>query len=287
MCIRDRDNTEVVICLRKNQQLLLCGQFNLQIIKGGITYNNIHYNSSWRNWEYWHPACNAISPIVSSHYAGWEKRLFLSEKFRHFEEMFASFDCVVRVSNGLNLQELTKSIPEIREIWGPLNSSPLPGFNKHSLTFTVLPFTHLPQLLTISQEWATIIDELRIFHSNSSKDMRIMTIGGKNSGKSTFMRLLLQKFLHSDTTLSDEAIHYLDMDPGQPEYSAPESISWNKVNAKALSLGQHLCQGKYTTVKQHFLGSSSPQDLSLIHIFIGYIGYIGYIFYIFCIVNIV
>ncbi|KAG0682796.1 Polynucleotide 5'-hydroxyl-kinase grc3 [Kluyveromyces marxianus] len=262
MFFLSHESTEVLVGLTKNQQLLLCGQFNLQIVKGGITYNNVHYNSSWRTWEIWHPVCNAVSPIISSFYAGWESKLFLGEKYKHLESSLEKFNCVLRISNGSNIALLTNSVPDLRDIWGPISSFPLPGFHKKQLTFTVVPESStIVRILNISLEWSKVIDEMCLFHSNSSQDMRVMVIGGKNSGKSTLMRLLLQKFLHSDNELSDELVHYIDIDPGQTEYSAPESISWNKLDAKTMALGQHLCQGNYTTVKQHFLGSSSPQDL--------------------------
>lgn len=253
--------TEVIICLEKNQHLLICGQFNLQIIKGGITYNNVHYNSGYKNWEFWHPACNAISPIVSSFYAGWESKLFLNREYQHFTTQFESYDCVLKISNGCNITELSSLLPELRDMWGPLNISLLPGIARKQLTFNIISkISDSVRILDISTEWSTVIDEMRIFHANSSQDMRVMVIGGKNSGKSTLMRLLVQNFLHSNNDLSYEAIHYLDIDPGQPEYSPPESISWNKVDPKSMSLGQHLCQGRFTTIKQHFIGSSSPQD---------------------------
>ncbi|CDO94134.1 unnamed protein product [Kluyveromyces dobzhanskii CBS 2104] len=255
------DCSEILICLKKNQHVLLCGQFNMQVVKGGITYNNVHYNCSWRKWELSHPICNAISPIVASFYAGWESKSFLGEKYQRFKEQLEIYECVLRISSGCNITELTKLSPDLRDIWGPLNSCLLPGIAKDQLTFNIITQpSECVRVLNISDEWSRIIDEMHIFHTNSSQDMRVMVIGGKNSGKSTLMRLLIQKFLHSGKDFSDEVIHYLDIDPGQPEYSSPECISWNKVDAKSLTLGQHLCQGKFTTVKQHFLGSSSPQD---------------------------
>lgn len=251
----------LLVGMCKSEDILITGSFQLQIVKGGITYNNVHYNASWKALSMWHPTSNSIPVISSSYYAGWDEKIFLDDKFKDRLSL-DEFECVIKLSNGAEgLLDITKLHPTFSSVWLPQKYT-LPQVDTSKTTFALLSLytTTIPKDLTtlkIPKGWADKVDLLSLFHKNCTQDMRVIVIGGKNSGKSTLLRLLLQRFLHGDSTT--DSVQYLDLDPGQPEYSKPECISLSKVD-RACALGQHFCQASVDTIAQHYIGTPSPQD---------------------------
>lgn len=253
----------VLLGLSSNDEILVSGCFRLQIVKGGIKYNDVHYSASWKQLSIWHPLSSSISPICSSFYAGWDERVFLDKAFCD-RLLLDDFECVIRLSNGPSgLRGITRLNPGFKELWVPSSYCPI-GSEKSNTTFAILSPDTSPianfSTLSISKAWWDIISKLQMFHKNNSQDMRIAVIGGKNSGKSTLLRILLQRFLHGNSDQPNtEPIFYLDTDPGQPEYSKPDCISLSKIYPD-LALGNHLCQAPSQTIAECYIGSSSPQD---------------------------
>ncbi|AMD21893.1 HFR038Wp [Eremothecium sinecaudum] len=256
------NSSSVIVCLRNQERLMISGTFRVQVLKGGFTYNSVHYNAGVHSFEYWHPISDSITPIVSSFYANWTERLFDIPSILPAETV-KEYLCILKITNGPNINAIGALTSELGQLWAKRAAST-------NTTFTILNEQETSaRELTISKEWANILDELSLFHQNCESDMRVLCIGGKNSGKSTLLRLLVQKLVHGRYTdvnnIENEAygsnlVNYLDLDPGQPEYSSPESISWNKITSSSLSLGQHMAQGMKETVKEIYLGSSSPQS---------------------------
>lgn len=58
----------------------------------------------------------------------------------------------------------------------------------------------------------------------------MMVIGPKKSGKSTFCRYLVNKFLNNRKN-----VYYVDLDPGQPEFSLPGTLSFTVVDEYVLN----------------------------------------------------
>lgn len=261
--VGDEDET-VLVGLKERQKLHLSGAFRLQIVKGGIVYNNVHYNASREILHFWHPLSQSIPTIDFSHFAGWQDTVFLprNNRFNIKNDELKSFPCVLRVfnSNQTGLSEAGRLYRDVNYLWKP--KEPYFPLNERA-TYHLLHESDEVQPLSIPRYWLTPLEKLYLNHKNATYDTRIMVLGGKNSGKSTFLRLLLEKFtqdIRASTTSQDELV-YLDLDPGQPEYSLPDSISLNKLIPKPITLGQHLCQGSnFQTLLQFYIGSSSPQD---------------------------
>ncbi|CAI6642526.1 BBF_HP2_G0034920.mRNA.1.CDS.1 [Saccharomyces cerevisiae] len=259
----DEDET-MFVGLKEKQKLHLSGVFRLQVVKGGIVYNNVHYNASREILTFWHPLSQSIPTIDFSHFAGWQDTIFLprNNRFKIKDEEFKSFPCVLRIFNSdhTGLLEAGHLYRDVNYLWKP--KEPYFPLNERT-TYHLLHESDRIQSLSVPGYWSTPLEKLYLSHKNAAYDTRIMVIGGKNSGKSTFLRLLLEKFTQDirDSTTSQEELVYLDLDPGQPEYSLPDSISLNKILSSPISLGQHLCQGSnFQTLLQFYAGSSSPQD---------------------------
>ena len=93
-----------------------------------------------------------------------------------------------------------------------------------------------------------------------------MVCGPKGTGKSTFSRLLLNSFLTGISSRS--GVGFLDLDPGQPEYSPPGEVSL--LHLKKYNLGPPfthpmvLDESGDSLVRSHHTGALSPRD-NVIH----------------------
>lgn len=74
-------------------------------------------------------------------------------------------------------------------------------------------------------------------HPPCSSFPRIVTAGGKNTGKSTLNKCLLNSLLSN----SDSQVLYVDLDIGQPEFGVPQTISAYLVEAPVIGKGFLKC----------------------------------------------
>jgi polynucleotide 5'-hydroxyl-kinase GRC3/NOL9 len=75
-------------------------------------------------------------------------------------------------------------------------------------------------------EWNELLSISASEKSRTGKTSITVICGPKSSGKSTFSRLLTNRLLTSSTHQRiDSSIAFLDLDPGQPEFSPPGQIS--------------------------------------------------------------
>lgn len=259
----DSEHNTILVGLSERERVYISGVFRLQVVKGGIVYNNVHYNASRDQFSVWHPLCNAIPAIQSSFYAGWEEALPIEDRYRGIvQHELKDYSCIVKIQNGSvkGLMGAGELYPDVRYLWRTPDCKML-SFVSDNCTYCILrkdidQFTPLQ----IPNEWATNIEQLTVVHKSSLHDTRMMMIGGKNSGKSTFLRLLTENFLFgSDEQSVDNEILYLDLDPGQPEYSDPDCISLTRIQRKSKILGRHLGQPSFEILRQHYIGSNSPQ----------------------------
>ena len=103
----------------------------------------------------------------------------------------------------------------------------------------------------------------------NERPMAIMVCGPKGAGKSTFCRLLTNALLNkaiasADRALADnECIVFLDLDPGQPEYSPPGDLSLLRL--QSWNLGPpftHPISQSNQLIRAHHYGHVSPKEHS-------------------------
>ncbi|KAM3162597.1 hypothetical protein ACU8KH_02850 [Lachancea thermotolerans] len=251
----------VLIGLKQGQEVMISGSYRLQIAKGGIKYNDIHYNASWRSISIWHPTCSSMSPILSSYYADWNERTFIPVEASKTSLKHEDFECILKVSSRCSgLLKIAELNPAFKDLWIPQDYRSEEGvFAKPSFCViskdTVRDTTNIAAL-KISERWHTSLSDLTFFHKNSPHDMRVVVLGGKNSGKSTFLRLLAQRLLHTGRQ-EDDFLYFLDIDSGQAEFSRPDCISLSKLGSN-FELGNHLGQAEAEQVLEYYVGTSSP-----------------------------
>ncbi|KAI6245681.1 Polynucleotide 5'-hydroxyl-kinase GRC3 [Erysiphe necator] len=89
----------------------------------------------------------------------------------------------------------------------------------------------------------------------------IFVCGPKSAGKSTFAKLLVNRFLsRSIEKATSISVALLDLDPGQPEYSPPGQLSLTHVKEPNLgpSFSHPVCGRVNECLRSHFIGAISP-----------------------------
>ena len=112
----------------------------------------------------------------------------------------------------------------------------------------------------------------KLLTNQSSRPTSVIVCGPKKSGKSTFCRTLVNAILTrpqshthvSGRTAIDNCVAFLDLDPGQPEYSPPGELSLILLRSCVLGppfTHPMIVQGSGNTlVRAHHLGSTSPRE---------------------------
>ncbi|POS87289.1 hypothetical protein EPUL_001516, partial [Erysiphe pulchra] len=117
-----------------------------------------------------------------------------------------------------------------------------------------LPF----QSLVSPPEWNLAISNCLKYSGTPSI---VFVCGPKSAGKSTFAKLLINRFISgSINDLATTGVVLLDLDPGQPEYSPPGQLSL--IHIKELNLGPSfshpICGSINKCIRSHSIGAVSP-----------------------------
>lgn len=95
--------------------------------------------------------------------------------------------------------------------------------------------------------------ENNFIENRVNEKSRIVCIGPANSGKSTFNRYLVNKLLSNY-----QSVIYVDLDPGQTEFTPPSFLSVVKLDSPILGPPYTHNFGEINVVKTAFLGNLSP-----------------------------
>lgn len=184
-----------------SEYLLISGQCKIKILVGELKLNNCHIIKGDESKYYDLIGLQSQSlPIVGYH-----------NKPVTFE--------LINLYNGLeNIGIVCKSLKNL--VKHEENQDKL--FKNYSFEI-VFGDHHGVCGLDINPAW---IDELNIL-KETYQPQKIMIIGNKNTGKSTFCKTLLNELL---LELPQARVDYLDLDPGQSEYSHPYTLSLSKIN---------------------------------------------------------
>ncbi|EMG48832.1 GRC3 Polynucleotide 5'-hydroxyl-kinase GRC3 [Candida maltosa Xu316] len=224
------NDSSVTVTLVSGQYVILSGECKLKVIKGSIKVNNCHvlYES---DTEYDVVALQSQSyPMISHHELHDESVI----------EVISNF-------SGLG------TIGVLNSNYKSLISSESPLFEKYS--FEIVFNDQSNCALDTNPAW---IDDLQTLKRSTVKPMKIMIIGNKNTGKSTFAKTLLNEILIDRTKPNNRKkinVDYLDLDPGQSEYSNPYCLSLSTINKVNFGLSQN--SGTKNRHHQHYFGYSS------------------------------
>lgn len=125
---------------------------------------------------------------------------------------------------------------------------------------------HRPlRLLETPSDWQRIVSRLQSVRTE--RPLAILVCGPKGAGKSTFCRILANALLQkapatgNRKVLGNEGVAFLDLDPGQPEYSPPGNLSL--LLLQSWNLGPpftHPTSGLNQLVRAHHFGHVSAKE---------------------------
>lgn len=252
----------VIFGLKNNQNLIIRGQFELKIQRGAITINNVVYHSNTPALKFLNPVSNAL-PLISATQV-IDRSKVSDTQTKENEHLFSSdYKSAVKITNlHTGLDEIGQICPLFKNLFWNFNSfssddlkvldSYELAFNGYSF-FPIIKPDNSVSVITY-KNWISHIEKLAELYKQNHL-LKVLVIGSKNSGKSTFLRLLLQNLLSTNQVLP---VNFLDLDPGQAEYSKPDSISLNKIYE--FQHGNHLSLTTPSYSFNHYVGFASPKD---------------------------
>lgn len=149
--------------------------------------------------------------------------------------------------------------PTFNGIW----KGPSKEHNRHSFTSIYSSTTVIPTVTT-PPSWKAPISQLvdkterscsRYISTEMTGPPIILVAGPKGVGKSTFLRMLVNKIL---TTTDVESVAYLDADPGQPEFAPAGIVSLNFLTKPIL--GPPFTHTAISHIRRHNIGHNSPRE---------------------------
>ncbi|KAH3668345.1 hypothetical protein OGAPHI_002099 [Ogataea philodendri] len=254
----------VIVGLNAGEFLMVKGQYSLKIQRGAVQIDSVLYHSSQEPIQI-HALPISSIPIISAAQVT-DHSLVEDTISPENEHLFSSeYKSVVRIDNVFDgLEKLGLLYPQLKNIHPNredndefVGSEFEKSFYSYSFRLLHTPSNNLGTY--INKDWKSALNGL-VEDAEASQSIRVLVIGGKNTGKSTFLRLLLDQILSRELGITK----LLDIDPGQPEYSLPDSIS--------LTSHENPIHGVYfpftrkTTTEARFIGFNSPQRQPLQYI---------------------
>ncbi|EFE41987.1 RNA processing protein Grc3, putative [Trichophyton verrucosum HKI 0517] len=127
------------------------------------------------------------------------------------------------------------------------------------------PYKRHIRPLHLHKKWSLMMQRL----SQRGRDLNVLTCGPGGSGKSAFNRYLLNHLLSlqpekdNNKARHGDGVLFLDLDPGQPEYSPIGHVYLAHIRSPTLGPPlSHpvLCPEDGSIIRAHHIGSSSPKD---------------------------
>lgn len=196
----------VLIGLRVNESVTVSGQFILAIERGSILINGVEYYHAPQTFKIIQPRLTNLLTISSTQVVNTDEVVDI--KTEDNEHLFSSdFKAAIRIKNlSTGLEGITKYYLPFKNLF---------KLRDDSYSFDVI-FNIDEGILFSPKEISNIIPE----PESINEPITCITVGNKNSGKSTIAKLLINKLITSTSPVS-----LLDLDPGQSEYSNPYCLS--------------------------------------------------------------
>ncbi|PHH90549.1 hypothetical protein CDD83_3311 [Cordyceps sp. RAO-2017] len=246
--------------LEENERFLIVGSFGIRVVAGEVTVAGAALRPSDCVHYVHAPHCHSLPVLRTAENTSLELHNHPEAK---------------------PLRLLGKLSPLFQNIW---NDSPPETTEKRPqgpTTFQILgdsedaPNGSIVQELVSPPKWnkklASIVESV-----SGRQPPSIVVCGPKSSGKSTFSRLLTNRLLvtaNAETSGSTRSmatgVAVLDLDPGQPEYAPPGTVSLVYVTQPNLGVPfthPSLHDGAFQVLRCHSLASVNPASTTDLHL---------------------
>ncbi|KAK5135046.1 hypothetical protein LTR08_005706 [Meristemomyces frigidus] len=236
--ISQDDEEGLSISFRNDESITCVGEYDLSIIQGVATVYGTALHPNSTPLRVYAPSTHALPRITP-----------------------LRDDTIVRLSHvqSLSLRKLEKFSPLFRNIWCTKTTE-----NPHR-SFKILrtaaddELQRALSMLEVDKSCQNVLT--RLAFETDLTGMRVMAIGAKSSGKSTFNRLLCNRVLNKQSV---SKVLFLDLDPGQPEFGPPGQISLVEVTAPISGppfthpAGRY--SSRYRVVRSHTIAATTFKD---------------------------
>ncbi|KAG8624324.1 hypothetical protein KVT40_007391 [Elsinoe batatas] len=220
--------------LKANEWVSVSGIYDLVVCKGAVSIYGAYVTSSETPHRVCAPLSHALPTIRARH---------------ECEVEFRSVDCAL-----LELEALSSLWNRVWNNW-------------EDCTFAIASSARTDVLSL--QASSLDLDEaaqkaLNRLSTHSEAPSRILVAGSKSSGKSTFCRCLSNAIVSSSQPDLSRTCFWLDLDPGQPEFSPPGQIAL--IQVRGLLLGPSFSHPRshpalpYRTIRAHSIAATSPRE---------------------------
>lgn len=239
------NNDNIIIGLQNNDLLVIKGQYNLSLLYGELLIDSYKLNDNSKSLIINASSLNSLPCLKSLN----NSTKFTSKYFTN------SFSCIIKLSNyNDNMPHLQNLYPHLKNLYS------FDDNNKY--TFSILTKPEQNKLATsFSESWIYHLNNLssKLINNSNNIPTNLLIIGNKNTGKSTFLKLLANTLLSNNNNNDNEKIiQILDIDPGQPEFCLPGCICLTKINAPLIGTIQsfNLSNSNNSIIK--YYGFTSP-----------------------------
>lgn len=233
--VKEVDDGSLTVTFHSGEVVTCVGEYDLEVTQGVATiYGAVLYPNSGTRRVY-APSTHALP-----------------------QTMARRDNTIIRLSEApSSLRKLERLSPLFRNIWTK--------GGEETRTFALLRNTTDDELqrtlnpLELDKAGQAVLLRLAVEAETSS--LRVVAIGPKSSGKSTFNRLLCNTLLSKPSV---KKLLYLDLDPGQPEFGPPGQLSLVEVTASILGPSfTHLARAQATRsrlIRSHTIAATSLKD---------------------------
>lgn len=254
---------EVIIGLKVNEFVVLNGQCELNVQRGAVLMNNHHYMFAEPiYYKIFAPASQSL-PVISSTQV-LDRSIGIQDTMTPENSHLFNSD----YKSVIVLRNFHTGAENIGEYYSPFKrllysklifdeSDEIGDYEKlfFRYSFEIILRDRGFNALYLDRPWSATIE--RLGHSMNKQQLPkvIMIIGNKNSGKSTASKAILNTLL----LRGDSPVSYLELDPGQPEFSYPYSLSLREITKPVFGMclpSSSSCSIENTV--EHYFGFSSP-----------------------------
>lgn len=257
------EKDSITIGLNLQDDILISGQCTITVESGALLVNDLHYiPASSKQYNIVAPGSQSL-PYLSSirlNDNDVDPNQQTSEVTDEFDP--SKFATILKMSNLFTgLETIGDYHPPFKAIF-PIQSK---GYDNNSNNYysqllkdfsfdIVLDYNFNISSMLILPSWKgelfSLTNKLR------SDSLIYFIIGKKNSGKSTFSKLLLNSLISNSGTCT-----YLDLDPGQSEFSNPYTLSITDVHEPYFGINLPTSSNKPNDSRYSlYYGFSSPQQ---------------------------
>lgn len=256
----------VIVGLKQGEYLLVQGQYSLVIQRGCLKIDTTLHHAGPHTF-------NIIAPITISIPVLYSDQVIDRSQVSDDQSELNSHLFTSTYKTVIKLQNLSTGLQNIGLLYPPLKNI-LPNdlieeqyeslFKNYTFEIVLHDEGFNSSVIgnTIPKNWLKNIDNItnQIINSNSditqSTQLRILIVGFKNSGKSTFLKKLLNQLLYKTDYCIP--VNVMDLDPGQPEFSPPDSLTISSISQEVIGYDLSSITQSSNILCQKYLGFSDP-----------------------------